>query len=248
MRGISPLQSEAGLEGVEQPLDVGGVVVRSDRDAEEPPALPLEHRHLDAVLRGEPPLELLGVARRQLRRPHLRRWGVADGRQAVVEGRSQPPAALEVERAMRLDRRRHREHRGRIARALPAVPVDEAAVGAVPPRDDERLDPTLMLRPRPEEARALRRREPLVAVARVDVGAEPVEVERDVTRRMSAVDNGERARLTRGRADLRHRHEQRRRRRDVAHRHDLRPRPDRVDDLVRLGVDEVSPRRTPRCA
>ncbi len=60
--------------------------------------------------------------------------------------------------------------------------VGERAVGAVAPRDDHRLDPAVMLRPRPEEARSLRRAEPLVAVAGVDVGAERLEVERQLAR------------------------------------------------------------------
>ena len=147
---------------------------------------------------------------------------------------------------VRLDRGRDRQRSGGIARPLPAVPVGEGAVGAVAPRDHERLDPALVLRPRPEEACALRRAEPLVTVARVDVGAERVEIERQLARRVSAVDDRERAGRARRGADLRHREHQRGRRGDVADRDRPRPRPDRGHELVRLGVDELRADELPR--
>ena len=163
-----------------------------------------------------------------------------------MEGGGEPAAALEVEARVRLDRGRDRQRRRRVARPLPAVPVGEGAVVAVAPRDHERLDPALVLRPRPEEAGALRRAEPLVAVAGVDVGAERLEVERQLAGRVRAVDDRERARRPRRRADLRHRQHERGRRGDVADRDGLRPRPDRVDELVRLGVDELRAHELPR--
>ena len=148
--------------------------------------------------------------------------------------------------AVRLDRGRDRQRRGGIARPLPAVPVGEGAVVAVAPRDHERLDPALVLRPRPEEAGALRRAEPLVAVAGVDVGAERVEIERQLARRVGAVDDRERSGRARRRADLRHREHERGRRGDVADRDRPRPRPDRGRELVRLGVDELRADELPR--
>ena len=78
-----------------------------------------------------------------------------------------------------------------------------------------------------------------MAVARVDVGAERVEVERQLARRVGAVDDREHSgRAGRG-ADLRDREHERGRRGDVADRDRLRPRPDRRRELVRLGVDEL---------
>ena len=155
-----------------------------------------------------------------------------------MEGGGEPAAAVEVERGVRLDRGRDRQRGRGIARPLPAVPVGEGAVGAVAPRDHERLDPALVLRPRPEESRALRRAEPLVAVAGVDVRAERLEIERELARCVGAVDDRECPRRPRRGADLRHRQHERRRRGDVADGDRPRPRPDRVHELVRLGVDE----------
>ena len=59
----------------------------------------------------------------------------------------------------------------------------------VAPVDDGAVDPVLVLGADVEEARALRRAQPLVAVAGVEVGAEPLEVERRLTRRVRAVDD-----------------------------------------------------------
>ena len=147
---------------------------------------------------------------------------------------------------MRLDRGRNRQDRRRVARPLPAVPVGEGAVVAVAPRDHERLDPALVLGPRPEERRTLRRAEPLVAVAGVDVRPERLEVERQLTGCVRAVDDRERAGRPRGGADLRHRQHERRRRGDVADRDRLRPRADRLRELLRLGVDEPRAYELPR--
>ena len=150
---------------------------------------------------------------------------------------------------MRLDRGRHREVGRRIARALPAVALGEATSRRrSPTRSTSGVDPVLVLRPRPEEPGALRRAEPLVAVARVDVGAERLQVERQLPGSVRAVDDREHAGLARRRADLRDREHERRRRGDVADGDGLRARPDRADQLVRLDVDELARRRTPTCA
>ena len=60
----------------------------------------------------------------------------------------------------------------------------------------------MVLGPGPEEAGALRRTEPLVAVAGVDVRAEGLQLEWDVARGMRAVDDREHARNAGRRADL----------------------------------------------
>ena len=147
---------------------------------------------------------------------------------------------------MSFDRGGDRQNRRRVARSLPAVTVGEGAVGAVAPRDHERLDPALVLRPHPQEACTLRCAEPLVAVAGVDVRAERIEIERQLPGRVSAVDDRERTDRTCCRADLRHRQHERGRRRDVADGDGLRLRPDRLRELVRLCVDEIRAHELPR--
>ena len=163
-----------------------------------------------------------------------------------MERRGEPPAALQIELTVGLDRRRHGQARRRIARSLPAVPLGEARLGAVAPRDHERLDPPLVLRPRPEKPGSLRRAEPLVAVARVDVRPELLEVERQLARRVRAVDDREHAGRARGGADLLDREDERGRRGDVADRDRLRPRADRACELARLCVDELRSHELPR--
>ena len=93
---------------------------------------------------------------------------------------------------------------------------------AVAPADDERLDEPLTLRPNVEKPGALRRAEPFVAVPGVDVGAQPLEVERHVTRAVRAVDHREHPGLARPPAELLHREEKRRGRADVADEEDAR--------------------------
>ena len=78
----------------------------------------------------------------------------------------------------------------------PAVALAEVAPRRSPSRRRAARS-SVVFRPRPEEAGALRRAQPLVAVPRVDVRAEPVEVERELARRVGAVDDRERARLAR---------------------------------------------------
>src|SRR5207244_1592464 len=67
---------------------------------------------------------------------------------------------------------------------------------------DERLDLLLQLGPDVEEAGALRRAEPLVAIAGVDVRAEGLEPERNVARRVRTVDDRDGAGLARQAAEL----------------------------------------------
>ena len=84
-----------------------------------------------------------------------------------------------------------------------------------------------------------------MAVARVDVRAEPLEIERELSRHVRAVHDREHAGLARGGADLLDREHERGRRGDVADRDRLRPRADRAGELVRLGVDELRPGELP---
>ena len=146
---------------------------------------------------------------------------------------------------MSLDRRRHCEGRCRISRALPAVPLGEARLGAVTPRDDEGLDPPLVLGPGPEERGSLRRAEPLVAVAGVDVRPELLEVERQLSGSVCAVNDREHAGCARSGTDLLDRKDKRSRRGDVADRDRLRPRADRTRELARLCVDELRSHELP---
>src|SRR6266550_5895067 len=98
------------------------------------------------------------------------------------------PAVL----ALPLDRRGDGQVRGRIARALPLVAHQEARVVAlVPPAEHKRMHVTLELAPHVEEAGALRRAQPLVAIARVEVGIELAEVQGQVSRDVGAVDDGD---------------------------------------------------------
>ena len=163
------------------------------------------------MLVEEPPLERSGIVGGDLGGPHLRGGRCATGRQAIVERGGKLPAALQVELAVGIDRGRHRQECGRIARSLPAVPLGKARLGAVAPRDHERLDPRLVLRPRPEKPGSLRRAEPLVAVPGVDVCPEPFQIERQLSGCVRAVDDREDAGLARGGADLLDRKHQRRR-------------------------------------
>jgi hypothetical protein len=86
-----------------------------------------------------------------------------------------------------VDRGRHREIRGRVARPLVLVAAQERAVRPEPPTDDQRLDRVLELPPRVEEARPFGRAQPLVASSCVVVGAERVEIEGDVPGSVGAV-------------------------------------------------------------
>jgi len=61
----------------------------------------------------------------------------------------------------------------------------------VAPADDRAFDALLIPPPNVQEAGALRRAEPFVAVARVEVRAERIEVERHLARRVRSVDDGD---------------------------------------------------------
>ena len=89
--GFCP-EHQLDIQRAEQPLDVGGLVVGRDRDPQQAAPLPLADDDLDPVLVEEPPLQPVGVVRRDLGRPQLRRGRRRDGRQAVVEGGGERPA------------------------------------------------------------------------------------------------------------------------------------------------------------
>ena len=118
---------------------------------------------------------------------------VGERRERQLEGREQLVTPLADRRPVVLrlegDRRRHREVRRRIARPLPAMKLRERRVVQPVPRHDRRIDQPLRIGTRVEEARALRRAQPFVAVAGVDVGAERVQVEVELARRVRAVDD-----------------------------------------------------------
>ena len=133
--------------------------------------------------------------------------------------------------AHEVDRGRDREVCRRIASALPVVPLRELRL-AVAPADDERVEGVLVLGQDMEEARALRRAQPFVAVAGVEVRSQALEVERHLTRAVGAVDHAQRPGFTRLRAQLLDRKEDGGRRADMADHEHARPlaraRPDRV--------------------
>jgi hypothetical protein len=122
----------------------------------------------------------------------------------------------------------------------------EARVLAVPPADDERLDPGLVLGPCPEEACPLGRAQPLVTVPRVHVGSERLEVERDLSRSMRAVHDREHPALAGGGTDLVDREDERGRGGDVGDADRPRRGADARSDLVRLADDERRARELPR--
>ena len=104
------------------------------------------------------------------------------------------------------------------------------------PADDRAVDALLMFRPHVQEARSLRRAQPLVAIARVEVRAERLEVERHVARGVCAVDDGREARVARTAHDLLDRQQQAGCGGDVRGVHDARPlglaREELLDDVA----------------
>jgi hypothetical protein len=130
------------------------------------------------------------------------------------------------------DRVRDGQERGRVTRALHLKAVHKGSVAEGPGlspvgcpavADDERRQHRLPVAPDMEEGRTLGCHEPLVAVARIEVRAQRIEVEWDVPRRVGAVDDCEDTPLPRDPDDALDREEQRRRRRDV--RQEQHPRP-----------------------
>src|SRR6202022_1782341 len=81
----------------------------------------------------------------------------------------------------------------RVVRAGPLLLIDELRTawhaGFVAPAHDQRLDQMLAFRARVEEGGAFRGAEPLVTVARVEVCAERLHVERDLADGMRAIDD-----------------------------------------------------------
>ena len=111
-------------------------------------------------------------------------------------------AFADVVLAHELDRVGNGEIGGGVARALPLRARDERRRLAVSPADDGAVDALLPVAAHVQEAGALRRAEPLVAVAGVEVRAERVEVEVDVRRRVRAVDDRDEPFGVRARDDL----------------------------------------------
>src|SRR5262249_56295171 len=90
------------------------------------------------------------------------------------------------------DRVRNGQVCGRIARALLLVPSQEGRVVAfVAPAEDKRMHVALQLAPDVEETGALRRAQPLVTVARVEVRVELPQVQRQMAGHVRAVDHAD---------------------------------------------------------
>ena len=156
------------------------------------------------------PPQLERVAGWQLHRAHERRRDAAQGLQperseSALRLVGESHGRVEVEGRVHLYRPGDCEVRGRVVRPLPAVALAEIRLLVGAPADDERLDPVLVLRSRPQKPGALGRAQPLVTVAGVDVRPQGLEIERNLPRSVRAVDDREDARLVGGSADLLHR-------------------------------------------
>jgi hypothetical protein len=115
--------------------------------------------------------------------------------------------------------------------------VDERRVAVVAPRDDGAVDPVLVLATDVQEPGAFRRAHPFVAVARIEVRTEAVEVERRLRRAVGAVDDDRQPRRVCERDDVADRKHEPGRRGDVADKDDSGARgargEQRVDDVLR---------------
>jgi len=136
----------------------------------------LDDGDLDPVL-GEEAVRQVRVGAGQTHRRHLRehlgrgeRLGPEQGTELVTRLERQRTAARadRVPLVLRLeaDRVRDGEPRGNVARPLLLDPLREARALLVAPADDSSVDPLVPLGPHVQEARALRRAEPLVGLRR----------------------------------------------------------------------------------
>jgi hypothetical protein len=71
-------RADEPLELVREPLDVGPLVVRGDRNAHEACTAPIQHGRVDPPLPERRP-QRVRITGRQLRRPHLGRRDAGDG-------------------------------------------------------------------------------------------------------------------------------------------------------------------------
>jgi len=166
----------------------------------------------------------------RLRRDRL---GAEELVQRAARLAAQLDAALRlVVLAHELDRGRHAQVRGGVARALFLRARAERCVVAVAPADDRPVDALLPLAADVQEAGALRGTQPFVRVPAVEVRAERVEVERDVGRRVRAVDDGDEPELAAARDDLLDGEQQSRLGGDVRRVHDARPLVHVLEQLV----------------
>src|SRR4051812_5927763 len=206
-------------------------------------------RHLDAVLVVQVSLELLGIARRKLDRDHLaelprRARKAAPRHEPLDEGVAPVPHRVPPPLPLELDRCRNGEERGRVARPLPAVTLDELRLGPAP-TDDERVETLLQLRPGPEEPRTLRRTEPLVCVAGIGISTDRRQVDRNMSGRVCAVHDREQAQVARPGAELGDRQDRAGRRGDMSDReHAGRPR-DVIPERCERRPHDSRPGRVP---
>ena len=118
----------------------------------------------------------------------------------------------------------------------------------VAPAHDQGLEQGLNLAPGIQKGAALRRAQPLVQVARVEIDAQRFQVQRELTRRMRAVDEGQDARRAGAPAKRHDRQDDSRGRGEVAEIDHPRARghlvPNRFDDLGRIG-ERIRKRRGP---
>ena len=143
---------EQRTEGADETVEVGAVVVRGDRGAQEAPAVPLVDRELDRVAGEELLLDLRVRARREQHAHHLeehRHGALRDRRDArqrqqalvQVRGVGRAPRAHRRPVALLLipDRVGDAEQRGQVLRALPMGALGEPA--RLPtPAHDQRLE------------------------------------------------------------------------------------------------------------
>ena len=80
-RSAAVISEEHTFERRRQLLQIFASVVRGDRDADEPLAVPVFHRYLDPELFEEATLDLLGIAGRETEGGHLQRLRVREGRE-----------------------------------------------------------------------------------------------------------------------------------------------------------------------
>ena len=177
LRGRLRLQGAFGLECGHEPVDVGVVVVRGDRDPQQPATTPFVDWHFDPVTLEQGVPERNRVTRRKLRGPHPRSGCTVDRRQKFFAAVGDRPAVVEVEAPPRVDRGGDRQPRRRVEGSLPLVLLRERSLGS-PAAEVTTGSIQRMLGPRPQERRSLWRTQPLVAVAGVDVRAELLQVER----------------------------------------------------------------------
>ena len=198
-------------------MGVGTVIVGLKRDADELPSVPSNHGNLDAILIIQTHFQHIQVAWRKLRGEHLPECRlVADGRQPCErndafaglnsQGVAPLPDLSPIMLFLKSDSVRHSQRR-RTHRVSPATRANprkatRRAAPFPPPTYNQWLEPRLDLTPRMQKSCALRRAEPFVTRADIDIRSDCSYIKRDLPRRMRAVNNGQDAMLPSPAADL----------------------------------------------